>query len=233
MNNHFNSDVAVLFDLDGTLVDSQDAETLALQCLATQLGGKISTDEVAYLAAGRRMQEAIDMICAHLNVTPPVNALPRTRRLAEEFLEGRLRCIAGVDDALERIDHPKFVVSNSPVDMICDRLLRTNLSQHFPGPHFSAYEFQTWKPAPDLYLSAIHSLGLDTDTAVAVEDSAVGVQAAVAAGLRVYWYKSGFAGEECWTGSVRVFGQMSSLPAMLEEDLPLDVGRRRPLAAAH
>ena len=219
MFTHCTLDAAVLFDLDGTLVDSQDAETLALQRLATQLGGEISTDEVAYLAAGRRMQEAIDMICAHVNVNPPVNALPRTRRLAEEFLEGRLRCIPGVDDALARIDHPKFVVSNSPGDMICDRLLRTNLSQHFPGPHFSAYEFQTWKPAPDLYLSAIHSLGLETDTAVAVEDSAVGVQAAVSAGLRVYWYRSGFAGQQCWTGSVRVFGQMSELPEMLAEDL--------------
>ncbi|MGE2724498.1 HAD family hydrolase [Mycolicibacterium pulveris] len=211
--------VAVLFDLDGTLVDSQDAETLALHRLATQLGGEISTAEVASLAAGRRMQEAIDMICARVSVSPPVDALARTRRLAEVFLEGRLRCIPGVDDALERIDHPKFVVSNSPEDMICDRLVRTNLAPHFPGPHFSAYEFHTWKPAPDLYLAAIRSLGLTTETAVAVEDSEVGVQAAVAAGLRVYWYQPGFAGEECWAGSVRVFGQMSALPEMLAEHL--------------
>jgi HAD superfamily hydrolase (TIGR01509 family) len=212
-------DVAVLFDLDGTLVDSQDAETLALQRLARQLGAEISTSEVAGLAAGRRMQEAIDMLCAHIEVTPPVNALPRTRRLAEELLDGRLRCIPGVDDALDRLDYPKFVVSNSPVDMIQDRLSRTNLLQHFPGSHFSAYEFQTCKPAPDLYLSAIRALGLDKDAAIAVEDSMVGVQAALAAGLRVYWYQPNFIDEGCWTGSVRIFGQMSVLPDMLENDL--------------
>lgn len=213
------SGVAVLFDLDGTLVDSQDAETLALHRLATQLGGEISTVEVAHLAAGRRMQEAIDMLCAYIDVIPPVNALPRARLLAEELLAGRLCCVPGVDEALERIEYPKFVVSNSPVDMIGDRLSRTGLLQHFPGPHFSAYEFQTWKPAPDLYLAAIGGLGLHPDAVIAVEDSMVGLQAAVAAGLRVYWYQSDFAGEGCWTDSVRVFGEMSALPGMLARDL--------------
>jgi HAD superfamily hydrolase (TIGR01509 family) len=219
MFDHCPGDVAVLFDLDGTLVDSQDAETLALQRLAQQLGGEISTRRIADLAAGRRMQEAIDMLCADLEVIPPVNALPRTRRIAEELLDGRLCCVPDVDDALGRIDHPRYVVSNSPVDMIRDRLLRTNLLQHFPGPHFSAYEYQTWKPDPDLYLSAIHHLEIDADAAIAVEDSRVGVQAAVAAGLRVYWYQPDSVAEGCWVGAVRVFGQMSALPAMLEEDL--------------
>jgi len=111
------------------------------------------------------------------------------------------------------------VVSNSPVDMIRDRLLRTDLLQHFPGPHFSAYEYQTWKPDPDLYLSAIRHLGIDTDAAIAVEDSRVGVQSAVAAGLRVYWYQPCSFGDSCWAGPVRVFRQMAALPAMLEEDL--------------
>ena len=219
MFEHDPADVAVLFDLDGTLVDSQDAETLALQQLAEQLGGQVSTGVVADLAAGRQMQEAIDMLCAHIEVIPPVNALPRTRRIAEELLDGRLRCVPGVGDMLQRIDLPKYVVSNSPVDMIDDRLAHTNLLQHFPGPHFSAYEYQTWKPEPDLYLTAIRKLGIDTDAAIAVEDSRVGVQAAVAAGLRVYWYQPNSIGDSCLAGQVRVFRQMSLLPAMLEEDL--------------
>ncbi|BBX01964.1 hypothetical protein BST36_29570 [Mycolicibacterium moriokaense] len=219
MPTHSTPGVAVLFDLDGTLVDSQDAETLALQRLAKQLGGEISTDEIAHLAAGRRMQEAIDMLCAYIGVIPPVNALPRARLLAEELLEGRLCCVPGVDEALQRIEYPKFVVSNSPIDMIGDRLARTGLLHHFPGPHFSAYEFQTWKPAPDLYLAAIDGLGLDPDGVIAVEDSVVGVQAAISAGLRVYWYQSEVVGEACWTESVRVFGDMSALPEMVAQDL--------------
>jgi HAD superfamily hydrolase (TIGR01509 family) len=227
MNNH--SDVAVLFDLDGTLVDSQDAETLALQCFTRQVGGTILAADIADLVAGRRMQEAIDMLCAHVGVDPPADALPRVRQLAEYFLERRLRCVPGVGAALSRIDHPKFVVSNSPVDMIEDRLSRTSLLHHFPGMHFSAYEYQTWKPAPDLYLAAIDDLGLDPDTAIAVEDSRVGVHAAVEAGLRVYWYQPTFHGLNCWVGRVRLFGQMSALPAMLDEDLPYTAPPRQPL----
>jgi len=219
MIDHAPAHVAVLFDLDGTLVDSQDAETLALQRLAEQLGGHVSAGKVADLAAGRQMQEAIDLLCAHIEVSPPVNALPRTRRIAEELLDGRLRCVPGVDDMLTRIDYPRYVVSNSPVDMIRDRLSHTNLLKHFPGPHFSAYEYQTWKPEPDLYLAAVRNLGIAKDAAIAVEDSRVGVQAAVGAGLRVYWYQPNSIGDSCWAGPVRVFRQMSSLPAMLAEDL--------------
>ncbi len=74
-----------------------------------------------------------------------------------------------------------------------------------------------------------HDLGLDQDSAIAVEDSRVGVQAAVAAGLRVYWYQPSFVGTNCWVGSVRLFGQMSALPAMLAEDLPHNAHRRQPL----
>lgn len=229
MNNHSTADVAVLFDLDGTLVDSQDAETLALQRFAAQFGVELLAGEVDDLVAGRRMQEAIDLLCAYIKVDPPQDALPRVRTLAEKLLDGRLRCIPGVDGALGQIDHPKYVVSNSPVDMIDDRLARTRLLHHFPGAHFSAYEYQTWKPAADLYLSAIHDLGLDQDSAIAVEDSRVGVQAAVAAGLRVYWYQPTFVGTNCWVGSVRLFGQMSALPAMLAEDLPHNAHRRQPL----
>ena len=222
------SDVAVLFDLDGTLVDSQGAETLAMQCFTRQLGGTILAADIADLVAGRRMQEAIDMLCAHIDVDPPADALPRVRQLAEYFLERRLRCIPGVNAALRQIDHPKFVVSNSPVDMIDDRLSRTKLLHHFPAAHFSAYEYQPWKPAPGLYLAAINDLGLDPDAAIAVEDSRVGVQAAVEAGLRVYWYQSSFHGSNFWVGRVRLFGQMSALPTMLNEDLP-HTARRRPL----
>ncbi|MFI5510993.1 HAD family hydrolase [Mycobacterium sp. NPDC051804] len=227
MNDHF--DAAVLFDLDGTLVDSQGAETLAMQCFTRQLGGTILATDIADLVAGRRMQEAIDMLCARIGVDPPADALLRVRQLAEYFLERRLRCIPGVGAALRQIDHPKFVVSNSPVDMINDRLSRTKLLHHFPAAHFSAYEYQTWKPAPDLYLAAIHDLGLDPDAAIAVEDSRVGVQAAVEAGLRVYWYQPSFHGANCWVGRVRMFGQMSALPAMLVEDLPLTARRQRSL----
>jgi HAD superfamily hydrolase (TIGR01509 family) len=218
MNNH--SDAAVLFDLDGTLVDSQDAEALAMQCFTRQLGGTILAADIADLVAGRCMQEAIDMLCAHIGVDPPADALPRVRQLAEYFLERRLRCVPGVSTALSRIELPKFVVSNSPVDMIEDRLSRTKLLHHFPGAHFSAYEYHTWKPAPDLYLAAMRHLELDEDSAIAVEDSRVGVQAAIEAGLRVYWYQPAFPGSNCWIGRVRLFGQMSALPAMLNEDLP-------------
>lgn len=223
------SDVAILFELDGTLVDSQDAEALAMQCFARQLGGTILAPDINDLIADRRMQEAIDMLCAHIGVNVPADALPRVRQLAEYFLERRLRCVPGVDAALGRIDHPKFVVSNSPVDTIDDRLSRTKLLRHFPGAHFSAYEYQTWKPAPDLYLAAIQDLGLEPDAAIAVEDSRVGVQAAVEAGLRVYWYQPSFRGSNCWVGQVRLFGKMSALPTMLEGDLPLPAHRRRPL----
>lgn len=206
-----------LFDLDGVLVDTQDAETLALLRFAESVHADVPVDDFAELVAGRRMQESVDLIGSYSRLAMPSDAVARVRKLAEEFLVDRLRAVPGVEQALAAWTGEKYVVSNSPLDMIVDRLNRTGLSGYFKGPHFSAYELATWKPEPGLYLAALNALNIGADDAIAIEDSEVGVRAAEAAGIRVCWYRLGAATAQSWSSLIRIVGDMAALADILGE----------------
>lgn len=206
-----------LFDLDGTLVDTQNAETLALLHFARTVHSRISSDDLTPLVAGRRIQDSIDIIRSYGSDAMPPDAVMTIRELTEEYLTGRLRTMPGVARALIDITGEKYVVSNSPLDIIVDRLAQTKLLSHFTGPHFSAYELRSWKPEPGIYLGALERLQVDPLCAVAVEDSEVGVQAAREAGIRVCWYRPGEPTAASWSSMVRVFGDMAALPHILDE----------------
>jgi HAD superfamily hydrolase (TIGR01509 family) len=208
----------VLFDLDGVLVDSQGAEARALLDFAERVHAPVPAEGFADLVAGRRMADSVDIIGRHTNTPLPDDAVEQVREIAERYLGTRLRATPGMAAALREITVGKYVVSNSPLDMIRDRLERTGLAGHFTGPHFSAYELGTWKPDPGLYQKAVESLGVSPGTVVAIEDSEVGVRSAHDAGLRVCWYRPGHPGQSRCTPPIRVFGEMSALPRMIAAD---------------
>ena len=78
------------------------------------------------------------------------------------------------------------------------------------------------KPHPDLFLHAAQRMGADPARCAVVEDSILGVQAGVAAGMRVFAY-AGTVGAPALeaVGAHEVFHQMDELPALLERDQPL------------
>jgi|GEM_PF-4761669 len=205
----------VLFDLDGVLVDTHDAEVAALLQLASELRIPVPPEGFGELVAGRRMRDSVAIVASYSDRPLPAGAEERVRELAEGYLQDQRLLVPGVRSALRQISLPKFVVSNSPLTMIEERLERAGLSSFFPDLHFSAYECQSWKPAPGLYLKALDQLGLAAPQAVAVEDSALGVESARQAGLRVCWYRKGVAADPTWESPVRTFGLMSELPRLV------------------
>lgn len=207
-----------LFDLDGVLVDSQDAEVQALLDFAESVQAKVPANGLSELVAGRRMQESVDIIAQYTQTRLPHDAVGQVRKIADNYLQDRLCATPGVYRALRGITMRKYVVSNSPLNMIQDRLSRTGLAAFFRGPHFSAYELGVWKPDPGLYRKAVQLLALDPKTVVAIEDSRVGVRSAHGAGLRVYWYQPGQPAQSLCSSSIRVFGDMSVLPELIATD---------------
>jgi HAD superfamily hydrolase (TIGR01509 family) len=180
---------AVFFDLDGVLVDSQGAENDALLYLAELIGASISAADAELLFTGRRIQESVDLLAPYATAPMPADPVGVVRARCEQLIAGRLHAVPGVDSALRAITVPKYVVSNSPLAMIRERLRMTGLHDHFGDDHFSAYEIGVWKPDPGLYLTAAESVALDPRRILVIEDSEVGVRAAAAAGMPVLWYR--------------------------------------------
>ena len=92
----------------------------------------------------------------------------------------------------------------------------TGLLERFDGHLFSAVEVEHGKPAPDLFLHAASRMGVPPGRCVVLEDSVYGVQAGVAAGMRVLGYASGLADQDTLRDAgAELFTHMSDVPALL------------------
>lgn len=211
---------AVFFDLDGVLVDSQGAENDALLYLAGLVGAPITATDAELLFTGRRIQDSVDYLAEYASKPMPPDPVGVVRARCEVLIAGRMRAVPRVESALRAITVPKYVVSNSPLGMIRDRLRMTGLDGYFGETHFSAYERGVWKPDPRLYSIAAESVAVDPADVLVIEDSVVGVAAAAAAGMRVLWYRPHPAPDEPDIPGVRTLSDMGELAAAAATGTP-------------
>ena len=83
---------------------------------------------------------------------------------------------------------PYSIVSNAPGWKISEGLECAGLDAGSACQYVSAYDLQSWKPEPTVYLAAARGLGIPVAQCLAVEDSDAGIRAAHAAGIRVLHY---------------------------------------------
>jgi HAD superfamily hydrolase (TIGR01509 family) len=206
----------VIFDCDGVLIDSEriavrvDAEILA------ELGWRLTEAEIIERFMGRSdayMRGEIEAeIGRPLGPEWAVEVRPRYRRA----MEAELTPVEGVVDALDRIRTPTCVASSSTHEHLQFALGLTGLLGRFDGRIFSATEVPNGKPAPDLFLHAAATLGVPPDRCAVIEDSRYGVEAARAAGMRVFGYAGGLTPADRLAGpATTVFDHMHELPALL------------------
>jgi HAD superfamily hydrolase (TIGR01509 family) len=177
---------AVVFDLDGVLVDSEQAWDDARRQLAEERGGRWSeraqTDMMGMSSTewSRYMHDVVGLPDAPDEISAEV-----VRRLESLYRE-RLPIVPGAVEAVERIaaQWPLAVASSSNRPLIDLFLELSNLAKFFRVT-VSSEEVARGKPAPDVYLEAARRLGYEPGECAAVEDSENGIRSAVAAGMRV------------------------------------------------
>ncbi|MEU3372753.1 HAD-IA family hydrolase [Streptomyces sp. NPDC006660] len=224
----------VIFDLDGVLVDTQDAENGGLAYIGELMGLHLAKEQRDELFSGKKMQECIDLMEEISGSPPPADAMKRARAKCDELIGSWLEPIEGVAYALEQLSSVAgtgmCVASNSPPEIIADRLGKSGILHHFEGRLFSAYDVQAWKPDPRLFLWAAAECGADIEDCVVVEDSPVGVDAALAAGMRVLQYTADPSVPAHRDGA-HAFSAMRELPGLIRDAHRL--AGRSSLATAH
>lgn len=179
----------ILFDSDGTLVDS---EPLGHSCMEKQLakyGIHESEERMARDFRGWKLADILDKLSEeHKNFSLPDNFIPEYRAKLDLMFEKDLKAMPGVEEALKRIDLPICVASSGPISKIETALRVTGLKKYFDDRLFSAYVIKAWKPDPKLFLVAAETMGFKPEECLVIEDSEVGVQAAKAAGMNVLHY---------------------------------------------
>ena len=186
---------AVIFDLDGCLVDS---ETLALEALAAEMRALGIADATWADLREDFLGVTLSVVCRYVaerlgRPCPSDYAENFYRRLYASYAAG-LRTIDGVVELLDRLRAAGLAIgiaTGGSVDRMQHSLRDTGLDKYFAGRAFSADQVARGKPAPDLVLHAAHELGVAPEDCAVVEDSPHGILGAVAAGMRAIGFVGG------------------------------------------
>jgi HAD superfamily hydrolase (TIGR01509 family) len=184
---------AILFDLDGTLVDSEVPGMDVLYEEALKLGVPFTREEAHAIFRGRRMAECIAYIAERVTRPAPEfegdfadRFTPHIRHvMAGRFREG-LDAMPGALALVTRLDRPFCIATNGPREKAELTLGLTGLLPYFENRLFCAYEVGHFKPAPGLFLHAAQALGVAPARCAVVEDSLPGIEAGLAAGMQVF-----------------------------------------------
>jgi HAD superfamily hydrolase (TIGR01509 family) len=179
----------IIFDCDGTLVDSEFLCNLALEIKLRDYGVKSSATDLVERFRGVKLTFILEAMEREHCIKLKDGFEQSYRALVNDLFEQRLQPCQGVHDVLNDLrDYPKCVASSGPLNKINNALSITNLSAHFNGNIFSAHEVKSWKPDPGLFLHAAQQMGFKPDECVVVEDSEVGITAAKSAGMKAILY---------------------------------------------
>ena len=177
---------AVVFDLDGLLLDSEQVWDEAREQLAKERGGRWH-DQAQKDMMGMSSTEWSRYMHDRIGLPEPPEEINRevVERLAAIYRE-HLPVIPGAKEAVERLAArwPLGLASSSNRELI-DLALDLLGVKHLFAATVSSEEVARGKPAPDVYLEVARRLGVDPTHAAAVEDSNNGILAAKAAGMRV------------------------------------------------
>lgn len=176
----------IIFDMDGTLVQSEDC---ASQALKDVMPGLLDTrDEVTERYRGMRLAHIFDDIESRYPGSVPEDCLDKYRIQEELLSRDFITACDGAAELLSTLLTPVCIASNAPVEKTLRSLDITKLARHFSSPVYSAYEVMAWKPDPALFLHAANEHNVDVESCLVVEDSDVGIQAGLAAGMDVIHY---------------------------------------------
>ena len=180
---------AVIFDCDGTLVDSEPITVGVLIDYLREFGLKMDYEEASSLFIGRDMESIVKWLEDRKKIQLP-DAFPEEYRKRQAVaLRESVLPIPGAHELLAAMTKPFCVASNAPQAKIAINLTVTGLDKFFTADRtFSAYDIKVWKPQPDLFLYAAKQLGVDPANCVVIEDSMPGIEAGLAAGMQVIGY---------------------------------------------
>jgi HAD superfamily hydrolase (TIGR01509 family) len=177
---------AVVFDLDGLLLDTEQVWDEVREALVRERGGRWH-DRAQADMMGMSSHEWSRYLHEELGLPEPPEELNRlvVERMEERYRDG-LPVIDGAVDAVRRMAErwPLGLASSSNRPLIDLALDRMGVVDLFLAT-VSSEEVERGKPAPDVYLETARRLGVPPERLAAVEDSASGIRAAKAAGLRV------------------------------------------------
>ena len=178
---------AVIFDLDGVLIDSANAHHESWRLLAAELGREVTAEQFA-ASFGRQNQDIIPLLFGPGIEPERARQLShRKETIYRELVRGQVPIIPGAVELVrdcQRAGLKLAVGSSAPVENIDLALGEMSIAGCFAAIVHDA-DVTCGKPSPDVFLIAAERIGSPPAQCVVIEDAPSGVQAALAAGTKV------------------------------------------------
>lgn len=205
----------ILFDCDGTLVDSENITNRVVAKMAGELGITMTLSEAQQKFGGKTLDAVIYGMKEMSGKDIPTDWLPRLVKKVSRAYETDLQPMEGIKELLDSISIPICVASNGEPRHVKGSLMLTGLNGYFNENVFTASEVNRPKPAPDLFLHAAQKMGFKPKDCVVIEDSIPGVTAAVNANIKVYGLVKLCSAEELESAGAIPFKTMNELSELL------------------
>ncbi len=178
----------VIFDFDGTLVDSEIIAARIEADLLTKAGFPITGEELSERYAGLTFKDIMLKIEAESRVPFQASLIDEAEALVDRRLRTDVRLIEGAKNAVASVEPPRCICSNSRNERIRFMLETTGLDRMFgKNDVFSSLDTPSGKPkpSPDVFLLAAKHYGANPANTFVIEDSVHGIRGAKSAGMRV------------------------------------------------
>ncbi len=174
---------AILFDMDGTLVDSESLWRIAEQETVKKHGATLEKHIQAQFT-GIRVEKSAEIMQTTYNLNATIETLVSDIEASVKGLLKDVKDQIGAVNFIETVVNlnlARAIVSNSTIGIIETTLAYKDWAKHF-DLRISAEHVTNAKPAPDIYLLAAETLNVDIKNCLVIEDSLTGTIAAVSAG---------------------------------------------------
>lgn len=181
----------IIFDCDGVLVDSEPLAAKAYERVYEKHGMSGVGADIIAQCIGMKQSDIIlrirDLTGHQFPEAADGDIWAETKILFSE----ELKPTNGIVPFLNTLSAGRCVASSSSIERIHHSLGVTGLASFFGGSIYSSSMVKHGKPAPDIFLFAAEEMGADPADCVVIEDSPLGVQGAVAAGMTAIGYTGG------------------------------------------
>jgi HAD superfamily hydrolase (TIGR01509 family) len=213
---------AILYDCDGTLIDSEHIAGSVCAEALTAIGIPMTMERFNTRFNGIPAARTWDILRAEIPFALPEGFNEAINAEIYRRFETELHPIDGAAEAIATIGGNRAVASSTRLPQLKANLERTGLASLF-GPHiYSATQVARGKPSPDVFLFAASQIGVDPAHAIVIEDSVAGVTAGRRAGMRVIGFHGASNGIEgldtklVEAGAAFVISHMRELPDAVE-----------------
>jgi HAD superfamily hydrolase (TIGR01509 family) len=180
----------IIFDCDGVLVDSERiANEVFAKILNEECGFSLSLDDMFKIFVGRSSSQCMEIIQGMLGSKPPAYLELRYKTEINQVLSESVEAVSGIESVLKELNIQFCVASSGSHEKMNTTLGKTNLISFFEGKFHSTSEVGRGKPFPDVYLYAAEKMKVSNPSkCLVIEDSPLGVEGGVAAGMVVFGY---------------------------------------------